>query len=42
MQEAIGLFDVRQTGGIVLNQVQVSGTEEYYGYGSYGVDHDAT
>jgi exopolysaccharide/PEP-CTERM locus tyrosine autokinase len=42
VQDAIGLFDVQQTGGIILNQVQVSAGEGYYGYGSYGVDRDAT
>jgi exopolysaccharide/PEP-CTERM locus tyrosine autokinase len=42
VQDAIGLFDVQQTGGIILNQVQVSPGEGYYGYGSYGVDRDAT
>jgi protein-tyrosine kinase len=42
VQDAIGLFDVQQTGGIILNQVQVSPAEGYYGYGSYGVDRDAT
>jgi protein-tyrosine kinase len=42
VQDAIGLFDVQQTGGIILNQVQVSPAEGYYGYGSYGNDRDAT
>jgi hypothetical protein len=42
VQDSIGLFDARQTGGIILNQVQVSPVEGYYGYGSYGVDRDAT
>jgi protein-tyrosine kinase len=42
VQDAIGLFDVQQTGGIIVNQVQVSPAEGYYGYGSYGVDRDAT
>jgi len=42
VQDAIGLFDAQQTGGIILNQVQVSPAEGYYGYGSYGVDRDAT
>jgi exopolysaccharide/PEP-CTERM locus tyrosine autokinase len=42
VQDAIGLFDPQQTGGIILNQVQVSPVEGYYGYGSYGTDRDAT
>jgi len=42
VQDAIGLFDAQQTGGIILNQVQVSPGEGYYGYGLYGIDHDAT
>jgi Mrp family chromosome partitioning ATPase len=42
VQDAIALFDAQQTGGIILNQVQVSPSEEYYGYGSYGIDHNAT
>ena len=42
VQDAIGLFDARQTGGIILNQVQVGPVEGYYGYGSYGADRDAT
>jgi len=42
VQDAIGLFDPQQTGGIILNQVQVSPLEGYYGYGSYGTDRDAT
>jgi protein-tyrosine kinase len=39
VQDAIGLFDVQQSGGIILNQVQVSWVEGYYGYGSYGQDN---
>ena len=42
VQDAMGLFDAQQTGGIILNQVQVSPAEGYYGYGSYGIDRDAT
>jgi exopolysaccharide/PEP-CTERM locus tyrosine autokinase len=38
VQEALGLFDTRQAGGVVLNQVPGSPTEGYYGYGSYGTD----
>jgi protein-tyrosine kinase len=41
VQDSIGLFDARQAGGIILNQVQVSPVEGYYGYGSYGIDRDA-
>jgi protein-tyrosine kinase len=36
VQDAVGLFDAQQAGGIILNQVAVSGGEDYYGYGSYG------
>jgi exopolysaccharide/PEP-CTERM locus tyrosine autokinase len=36
LQEAVGLFDPKQAGGIILNQVPVSPTESYYGYGAYG------
>jgi len=42
VQEAIGLFDAQQAGGIILNQVQASPVEDYYGYGSYGAERDAT
>jgi exopolysaccharide/PEP-CTERM locus tyrosine autokinase len=40
VQDAIGLIDEHQAGGLVLNQVQV-GLEKYYGYGGYGIDADA-
>jgi hypothetical protein len=30
------MFDPQQAGGIILNQVAVTGGESYYGYGSYG------
>ena len=36
VQDALGLFDAQQAGGIILNQVQVTRLEGYYGYGSYG------
>jgi protein-tyrosine kinase len=36
VQDAIALFDPQQAGGVILNQVQMSGKEGYYGYGSYG------
>ena len=42
VQESLGLFDVQQTGGIILNEVEVSPIEGYYGYGSYGANRDAT
>jgi len=42
VQDAMGLFDARQTGGIILNQVEASPIEGYYGYGSYGTNRDAT
>jgi protein-tyrosine kinase len=38
VQAAVELFDAQQAGGVVLNQVQGSSTEGYYGYGSYGTD----
>jgi protein-tyrosine kinase len=36
LQEAISLFDTRQAGGLVLNQVGGAGSDGYYTYGSYG------
>jgi protein-tyrosine kinase len=39
VQDAIGLFDAQQAGGLILNQVQVS-KDGYYGYGSYGTYGD--
>ena len=36
VQDAVGLFDKQQAGGIILNHVAVSGGDGYYGYGSYG------
>ena len=42
VQDAMGLFDAQQTGGIILNQVEASPIEGYYGYGSYGTNRDAT
>ena len=38
VQAAVALFDMNQAGGVVLNQVPGNSTDEYYGYGSYGVD----
>ena len=42
VQAAIDLFDLRQAGGVVLNQVPGASTGEYYGYGSYGTDGSQT
>jgi exopolysaccharide/PEP-CTERM locus tyrosine autokinase len=42
VQESMGLFDAQQSGGIILNQVEASPIEGYYGYGSYGTNRDAT
>ena len=36
VQDAVGLFDAQQAGGIILNHVATSGSDGYYGYGSYG------
>jgi protein-tyrosine kinase len=41
VQSAIALIGPEQSGGIVLNQVQESTGEEYYGYGAYGSDGSA-
>lgn len=40
--DAIALFDPRQAGGIILNEVKMARSEGYgyYGYGSYGTDGD--
>jgi protein-tyrosine kinase len=35
VQAAIGMFDEKQAGGLILNQVKVGLTEGYYGYGAY-------
>jgi protein-tyrosine kinase len=40
VQDAIGLFDPLQAGGLILNEVQLSKKEGYYGYGSYGTYGD--
>jgi exopolysaccharide/PEP-CTERM locus tyrosine autokinase len=42
VQDAIGLFDAQQAGGLILNQVPVSKRDGYYGYGSYGTYGDAS
>ncbi len=36
VQAAIEMFDEKQAGGLILNQVKVGLTEGYYGYGAYG------
>jgi protein-tyrosine kinase len=38
VQAAVGLFDLNQAGGVVLNEVPGDSPGEYYGYGSYGTD----
>jgi protein-tyrosine kinase len=40
VQAAIGMFDEKQAGGVILNQVTVGFTEGYYGYGVYGTPAD--
>jgi protein-tyrosine kinase len=42
VEAALALFDPRQAGGVVLNQVPGGPTEGYYGYGSYGTDGTQT
>ena len=42
VQAAVGLFDVNQAGGVVLNEVPGDSRGEYYGYGSYGTDSAQT
>jgi protein-tyrosine kinase len=42
VQDAIALFDPQQAGGIILNQVQMSQKEGYYGYESYGTYGDGS
>ena len=36
VQAAIDMFDEKQAGGVILNQVKVGFTEGYYGYEAYG------
>jgi protein-tyrosine kinase len=36
VQAAIRLIDVRQAGGLILNDVTTASSDEYYGYGKYG------
>jgi protein-tyrosine kinase len=40
VQAAIDMFDKKQAGGLVLNQVKAGLTEGYYGYGAYGTPVD--
>jgi protein-tyrosine kinase len=40
VQAAIDMFDEKQGGGLVLNEVKVGLTEGYYGYGAYGTPGD--
>jgi exopolysaccharide/PEP-CTERM locus tyrosine autokinase len=40
VQAAIGMFDEKQAGGVILNDVKVGLTEGYYGYGAYGAYGD--
>jgi exopolysaccharide/PEP-CTERM locus tyrosine autokinase len=40
VEAAIGMFDEKQAGGLILNQVKVGLTEGYYGYGAYGTPAD--
>jgi exopolysaccharide/PEP-CTERM locus tyrosine autokinase len=42
VQDALGLVDPQQAGGIILNHVPMGQSEGYYGYGSYGAAGDAT
>jgi hypothetical protein len=40
VEAAIGMFDEKQAGGLILNEVKVGFTEGYYGYGAYGAYGD--
>jgi exopolysaccharide/PEP-CTERM locus tyrosine autokinase len=40
VQAAIGMFDEKQAGGLILNEVKVGFTEGYYGYEAYGTSGD--
>ena len=40
VRAAVALFDPKQAGGLVLNDVQGAMSEGYYGYGYYGSDGD--
>jgi exopolysaccharide/PEP-CTERM locus tyrosine autokinase len=41
VQEALALFDPEHSGGLILNQVTHSGSEQLYGYDSYGIYGDS-
>jgi protein-tyrosine kinase len=44
VMDAVGLFDAKQAGGIILNHVSIGrsdGYYGYYGYGTYGTGSDA-
>ena len=40
VQASIAMFDEKQAGGLILNEVKVGFTEGYYGYGAYGTPGD--
>lgn len=40
VQAAIGMFDEKQAGGLILNETKAGFTEGYYGYGTYGTPDD--
>jgi protein-tyrosine kinase len=42
VQAALELFDAKQAGGIVMNDVRGTPKAGYYGYGSYGQDSAQT
>ena len=42
IEAAVAMLDERQTGGVVLNQVQSKSAEQYYEYGTYGVTEKST
>jgi len=42
VQAAIGMFDEKQAGGLILNQGKVGLTDGYYGYAAYGTPADET
>jgi exopolysaccharide/PEP-CTERM locus tyrosine autokinase len=42
VQAAMEMFDEKQAGGVILNQVRMGRTEGYYGYGTYGIVDDAS
>jgi protein-tyrosine kinase len=40
VKAAIGMFDEKQAGGLILNEVKKRLSEGYYGYGAYGTPSD--